>query len=208
MPSGLPAATIRPCSRWTSRTTSTVRPGSTRSIHGSVYSPVSGSSRWQPREVAEPVAQRDEAAERADRAADERLRRVAGAQQRRGEVEHRVVRADRDDRALDGVEVAQQPHLDLGAGVVALERGGDDEQPVGAHERGEHAGAARERRGDEPAADAAEPDADPVVGAERGGQPAREPRRARAGGRPARRPRARRAAGRAKMSNVSAAETG
>ena len=105
------------------------------------------------------------------------------------------MRADRDDRALDGVEVAQQPHLDLGAGVVALERGGHDEQAVGAHERGEHAGAARERRGDEPAADAAEPDADPVVGAQRGGQPAREPGAARAAGRPAPRPRARPAAG-------------
>ena len=137
---------------------------------------LSGSSRWQPREMAEAVAERDQPAERTDRAGDERLRRVARPQQRGGEVEHRVVRADRDDRALDGVEIAQQPDLDLRAGVVALELGGHDEQAVRAHERREHARAAPQRRRHEPAADAAEPDPDPVVGTERGGEPAREPR--------------------------------
>ena len=91
------------------------------------------------------------------------------------------MRADRDDRALDRVEVAQQPHLDLLARVVALERGRHDEQPVGAHERCQHARAARQRRRDQPAADASDPHPHPVVAAERGRQPAREPRpRARA----------------------------
>ena len=126
-------------------------------------------------EVAEAVAQCDQAAERADGTADERLQGIAGAQQRGGEVEHRIVRADRDDRAFHRVEVAQQPDLDLCAGVVAFGCGGHDEQPVGAHERGEDAGAAGQRRRHEPAADAAEADADPVVGTERGGQPACEP---------------------------------
>ena len=123
--------------------TSTGCPGITRSIHGSVYSPVVRVEQVAAGEMAEAVAQRDEAAERADRAADQRLGRVAGAQQRGGEVEHRVVRADRDDRALHRVEVAQQPHLDLRAGIVALERRGHEEQAVGAHQRGEDAGAAR-----------------------------------------------------------------
>ena len=62
------------------------------------------------------------------------------------------------------------------ARVVALEPGGHDEQAVGAHERGEHAGAARQRRRHELAADAAEPHAHPVVHAHRRGELAREPR--------------------------------
>ena len=110
---GCPAATISPCSRCTSRTTSTSCPGSTRSIHGSVYSPVSGSSRWQPERWQRPSRSATSPPSEPTGAAHERLHRVAGAQQRGGEVEHGIVRADRDDRALDRVEVAQQPHLDL-----------------------------------------------------------------------------------------------
>ena len=53
--------------------------------------------------------------------------------------------------------------------------GRDDEQPVGAHQRGQHAGAARQRRGHDRAADAAEAHAHPVVHAhhrvELAGQP-------------------------------------
>ena len=75
------------------------------------------------------------------------------------------------ERVLPGtrVEVAQEPDLDLLPRVVALAARRYDEQPVGAHERGEDTGAPRERSGDEPAGNAAEPHAHPVVGAERGG---------------------------------------
>ena len=71
---------------------------------------------------------------------------------------------------------AQQPHVDLGPGVVALEAGRDDEQAVGAHERGEHARAARQRRRDEVAADAPEAHAHPVVHPHRRRELARDPR--------------------------------
>ena len=93
------------------------------------------------------------------------------------------------------------------ARVVALQLGGNDEQPVGADERGEHAGAAGERRGDEPAADPAEPDPHPVVHAHRRSELAREPggaTGASGGGAPS----SRASSGAAKMSKVSAAETG
>ena len=124
--------------------------------------------------MAEPVAQRHEPAERPDVRGRERHAGVDGAQLGGGEVEHEVVRADRDDRAVDLADAAQQRDLDLLARVVALQPGGHDEQPVGAHERREHARAARQRRGDELASDAAEPDAHPVVHAHRRGVLARE----------------------------------
>ena len=66
--------------------------------------------------------------------------RGRAAWMRRGRA--RIVRADRDDRALDGVG-SRRSRTSTCAPASWLERGGHDEQPVGAHERGRHAGAAR-----------------------------------------------------------------
>ena len=100
------------------------------------------------------------------------------AQLGRREVEHQVVRADHDDRPLDLLQAAQQRDLDLLARVMALHVGRDDEQPVGADQRGQHAGAAGQRRRDQGPADAPEPDPHPVVDADRGRQLAGQSRRA------------------------------
>ena len=121
---------------------------------------------------------------------------IGGAQRGRREVEHEVVGADRDDRAVDLAHAAQERDVDLLAGVVALEPGGHDEQAVGAHERGEHAGAARQRRGHELAADPPESHAHPVVHAHRRGELARQPRAGARALAPAPRPRGRPAAAR------------
>ena len=127
-------------------------------------------------DVAQAVAQRDEAAERSDVRGCERHAGIGGAQLGGGEVEDEVVRADGDDRAVDLADPAQQRDVDVLARVVTFEAGGHDEQAVRAHERREHAGAARQRRRDELAADASEPDAHPVVHAHRRGELAGEPR--------------------------------
>ena len=103
-------------------------------------------------EVAQPVPQGHQAAERAHVGRGEADPRVAGAQRGGGQVEHQVVRPDHHDRPPDLVQPAQQLDLDLLAGLVALGRGGDDEQAVGPHQRGEHARPAGERgRHDPPA---------------------------------------------------------
>ena len=64
--------------------------------------------------------------------------------------------------------------------------GRDDQQPVGADQRGQHARAARQRGGDHRAAHHAQPHPHPVVHAERGGelagQPGRDPRAPAGGG--------------------------
>ena len=103
---------------------------------------------------------------------------------------------------------AQQLDLDLLAGVVALEAGGDDQQAVGAHQRGQHAGAARERRGHERAADPAEPHPHPVVHAHRRGELAGQRAPGPAGARRGAAPSSAASSGAAKMSKVSAADTG
>ena len=175
-PSGLPGATINPWSRCTSRTTETSRPGSSRSRYGSVYSPLSGIEQMRAGHVTEPVAQRGQPAERADVGRRERESRVAVPEGGGGEVEDEIVRAGDDDRALDLPDAPQQPHRHVLARVVALELGRHHEQPVGAYQRGEHAGAARKRGRHELPADAAEPHADPVVHAHRRGELAGESR--------------------------------
>ena len=126
--------------------------------------------------MAEAVAQRDQAAERADGpltsvCSGSRARSSEAARSSTGSCEPiaTIVRStasrSRSSRTSTWAPASWPSSV-----------GGHDEQPVGAHERGEHAGAARQRGGDQPAADAAEADADPVVGAERGRQPAGEPR--------------------------------
>ncbi len=82
-------------------------------------------------DVAEPVAQRHEAAEGADVGRRQRHHRIVSPQGGRGKVKHQVVRADRDDRAGDLVEAAQQFHRDRRARVVSFYPGRHDEQPVG-----------------------------------------------------------------------------
>ncbi len=120
--------------------------------------------------MAQPVPQRDEAAQGPDVRRREGDARVDGAQGRGGEVEHEVVGPDRDDRAVDLAQSAQQLDPDPLARVMSLHTGRNDEQPVGAHERGQHARAARQRGGDDPVPDPAEPHPDPVVHADRGRQ--------------------------------------
>ena len=109
--SGLPAATSRPWSRCTSRTTADsapVRPAP-RSIQ--IRQRVLAGGRVEQvraGQVAQPVAQRDQPAERPDVRRRQRQQRVGGAQRGGGQVQHQVVRADRDDRALDVGQPAQQ----------------------------------------------------------------------------------------------------
>ena len=93
--------------------------------------------------MAEPVAKRGQAPQRAHVRRCERQAWIALAQRRGGEVEHEVVRSGGHDRALYLADAPEQPHRHLLAGVVSLELRGDDQQTVGAHQRGEHAGAAR-----------------------------------------------------------------
>ena len=108
-----------------------------------MYSPVSGSSRCEPARWQSPS--RSAISPPSDPTFDDaRVHPGIGGPQRGGrEVEHEVMRADRDDRAVDLAHAPQQRDLDLVAGVMALEARRHDEQAVGAHQRGEHAGAAR-----------------------------------------------------------------
>jgi hypothetical protein len=80
------------------------------------------------------------------------------------------VRPDGDDRAPDLAQPAQQLDLYLLTGMVAFDTRRHDEQPVGAHERRQHSGAAWQRGGDDLAFDAPEPHPHPVVRADRGGE--------------------------------------
>jgi hypothetical protein len=98
-------------------------------------------------QVAEPVAQSHQPAEGADVRRGQGEVRILGAQRRGGQVEDEVVRADGHDRAGDLVEAAQQFDADLLPRVVPLEPGRHDQQPVGANQRGQHAGAAGQRGG-------------------------------------------------------------
>ena len=59
-------------------------------------------------DVAQAVAQRDEAAERSDVRGRERHAGIGGAQLGGGEIEDEVVRADGDDRAVDLADPAQE----------------------------------------------------------------------------------------------------
>ena len=96
-------------------------------------------------QVAQPVAQRDQPAQRPDVRRRQSEERVGGAQRGGGHVQHQVVRADRDDRALDVGQPAQQLHPDPLAGVVTLHPGRHHQQAVRADQRGQHAGRARQR---------------------------------------------------------------
>ena len=126
-------------------------------------------------QVAQPVAQRDQSAQRPHVRRRQGDQRVGRAQCRRGHVEHQVVRADRDDRALDVGQPAQQLHPDPLAGVVTLHPGRHHQEAVRADQRGQHAGRARQGCRHDVAADAAQPDPDPVVGADGRGQLAGQP---------------------------------
>ena len=128
------------------------------------------------REVAQSVAQGHQPAEGADVRGRQGDAGVLGAQRGGGEVKDEVVGADGDDRLLDLVRAAQQLDLHLVTGVVAFHPGGHHEQAVGADQRGEHAGAARQRGRDHRPAHLAQPHPHPVVHAERGGQLAGQPR--------------------------------
>ena len=166
-PSGLPGATSRPWSRCTSRTTASSASGAEDPVQ--VRQRVLAGGRVEQvraGQVAQPVAQRDQPAQRPDVRRRQGDERVGRAQRRGGDVEDEVVRADRDDRALDVGEPAQQLDPHLLAGVVALHPGRHDQQAVGADQRGQHAGRARQRRGHDVAADPAQPDPDPVVRAD------------------------------------------
>jgi hypothetical protein len=125
-------------------------------------------------QVAQAVAERHQAAERADVARGQRDHGVVGAQRGGGQVQDQVVRADGHDRAGDLVDAAQQLDVHLLPRVVT-QPGRDDQQPVGTHQRGQHPGPARQRGGDRDAAHQPEPDPHPVVQAERGGQLAGQP---------------------------------
>ena len=149
-------------------------PGITRSIHGSVYSPLSGSSRWQPerwqrpsrratRPLSEPTGPLTSVCRDRERAAARRRGRAPGRASR----SRRSCVPPRRGRAAAGPRPARRRR--------GLRMRRARPQAVGAHERGQDTGAAGERRRHEPTADAAEADADPVVGTERGGQPACEP---------------------------------
>ena len=175
-PSGLPGATRRPWSRCTSRTTasSAVRAEDPVQVRQRV---LAGGRVEQMRagQVAQPVAQRDQPAQRPHVRRRQGEERVGRAQRGGRHVEHQVVRADRDDRALDVGQPAQQLHPDPLAGVVALHPGRHDQEAVRADQRGQHAGRARQGCGHDVAADAAQPDPDPVVGADGRGQLAGQP---------------------------------
>ena len=92
-----------------------------------------GVEQMGPREVAQPVAQRHEAPQRADVRGGECDLRVRRAQHGGREIEHEVVRADRDYRAIDLADATQQLDLDGLPRVVPLEARRDDQQAVGTH---------------------------------------------------------------------------
>ncbi len=145
-PSGLPGATRRPWSRCTSRTTASSASGAEDPVQ--VRQRVLAGGRVEQvraGQVAQPVAQRDQSAQRPDVRRRQGDERVGRAQRRGGHVQHQVVRADRDDRALDVGQPAQQLHPDPLAGVVALHPGRHHQQAVRADQRGQHAGRARQR---------------------------------------------------------------
>ena len=126
-------------------------------------------------QVAQPVAQRDQPAQRPHVRRRQGEERVGSAQCRGRHVQHQVVRADRDDRALDVGQPAQQLHPDPLAGMVTLHPGRHHQEAVRADQRGQHAGRARQGCRHDVAADAAQPDPDPVVGADGRGQLAGQP---------------------------------
>jgi hypothetical protein len=132
-------------------------------------------------DVAQAVAQRHETAEGPDVRGRERHAGVRRAQLGGREIEDEVVRADRHDRAVDLAHAAQEGDVHVLAGVMALEAGGNHQQAIGAHERRQDAGSARQWRRNELGADAPEPDAHPVVHPHRRGELAGD---ARAGSRP------------------------
>ena len=147
VPVGFPGATMSPCSRCTSRTTATSRPGRSRSRYGSVYSPLSGSSRCEPATWHEPVAQGGQAAERSDVRRRQRKPRVAPRAASRQPNRGRG-RASPWPRSF----ARFRRRREAGAPTPPRRRGGpplgwDDEQAVSAHQRREHAGSARQRRG-------------------------------------------------------------
>jgi hypothetical protein len=133
--------------------------------------------------------------------------RVVGRAQRgSGQVEHQVVRADGDDRAVDLPTPRSRSTSTSSPGWWPSRPAGTTSRPVGTHERREHAGArgsgvATSRR------HAPEAHAHPVVHAQGRGELARQPRAdARAfARRSALQGRQQRAA---KISKVRAAETG
>ena len=174
-----------------------------------MYAPVVRVEQVRPGEVAEPVAQRDQPAHRSDVARGERHVRVAwrAASTRRGRGSGRASRSRRSS-ARSASRLAQQLDLDLLAGVVALDVGRDDQQPVGANQRGRarrrRAAAARRRASRRRARAAPGPS-----------RPSRSSRRACARAGPgatgrgvADTPSSSASSGAAKMSNVSDADTG
>ena len=139
-PSGLPGATISPCSRWTRRTTAMSRPGSTPVDVGQRVLAGLGVEQMRAGQVAEPVAQRDQPAHRSDVARREgdpgigasRSCDAARSRTRSCEPIATIV------RSISATPRSSATSTSV-AGVMALDAGGHDEQPVGAHERGEHA---------------------------------------------------------------------
>ena len=122
-----------------------------------------GIEEMRPRQVAQAVAQRGDATERADIRRREGDPGIASPQHRRCQVEHHVMRADNDDRVLDLVLTPQQADLHLLVGVMTLETGGDEQETVGPHKRSEHAGPTGQGRRHETTPNPAESDSDPVV---------------------------------------------
>ena len=209
-PSGLPGATMQAllAVHQPDHGQLGVRRRSSRSRYGSVYSPVAGSSRCEPARWHSPS--RSATSPPSEPTLDEArvISGSRGAQRGGGQVQHQVVRPDRHDRARDLVQPAQQLDLDLLAGVVALHPGRHDQQAVGAHQRGQHAGAARQRGRHDLAADPAQPDPDPVVRC-RARRPACGPAGPWSPAAPrGAAPSSAASSGAAKMSKVSAADTG
>ena len=147
-PRGLPGATSSPCSRCTRRTTAM-----SRARRAAGRRRAACSRRSPARAGASRRGGTGRRAARSVRPCDPTL--VDASVMRRGQRtrSHDAARSSTGSWEpmativrVDLVDGAQQRHLDLGAGVVALHLGGDDEQPVGAHQRGEHARAPRQRR--------------------------------------------------------------
>src|ERR1022692_1566897 len=127
-------------------------------------------------QVTQPVAQRYQAPEGADIGGGEGDQRVGCAQMGGSEVEDEVMRADGDDGAGDLVEAAQELDVDLVTRVVAFQAGRHGQEPVGADQRAEQAGAARQRGGYHRAAHHPQAHPYPVIHAERGRELACQPR--------------------------------
>ena len=165
-----------------------------------MYSPAAGSSRWQPARWQSPSRSATSPPSEPDRAGDERAApgRARAAARRRGRAPGRASRSRRScapprrGRAAAGPRPPPPRRGPRGAA-------GTTSSPSARTSEVSTPAPARQRRRHEPAADAPEPHAHPVVGTERRGQPAREPGASRAGARPAPSPPARRAAASAKM---------